>query len=100
MRILFADDHALVRDGIRPFLEELATTVEVVEAATLQDAQAQARTCGDLDLILLDLKMPGMNGFNGVKTFNKTYPNVPIVILSGHDNRKDVIAALDFCVAG
>ena len=100
MRILFADDHTLVREGIRPFLNELDGTVEVVEADTLTSAKACAEQAGDLDLILLDLKMPGMNGFNGITEFTQSHPGVPIVILSGHYNRKDVIAALEHGVSG
>lgn len=100
MRILFADDHTLVREGIRPFLNELDGDVEVVEADTLPSAMACAEEAGDLDLILLDLKMPGMNGFNGITEFSQSHPGVPIVILSGHYNRKDVIAALDHGVSG
>lgn len=100
MRILFADDHTLVREGIRPFLSELDKKVEVVEADTLSAAKASAEAAGELDLILLDLKMPGMNGFNGITEFTQSHPGVPIVILSGHYNRKDVIAALDHGVSG
>ena len=99
MRILFADDHTLVRDGIRPFLCELDKDVDIVEADDLGQAKARAVEAGDLDLILLDLKMPGMNGFTGVRDFAESHPGVPIVILSGHYNRKDVIAALDHGVA-
>ena len=100
MRILFADDHTLVREGIRPFLRELAADVEVLEADNLPGAEAKASAAGELDLILLDLKMPGMDGFNGISKFTKSHPNVPIVILSGHYNRKDVIAALDYGISG
>lgn len=100
MRILFADDHTLVREGIRPFLQELASDVEVLEAENLTKAEDQASKAGPLDLILLDLKMPGMNGFNGITKFAQSHPDVPIVILSGHYNRKDVIAALDYGVSG
>lgn len=100
MRILFADDHTLVREGIRPFLNELCADVEVLEAGTLTGAKEKAEGAGTLDLILLDLKMPGMNGFNGISEFTQSHPGVPIVILSGHYNRKDVIAALDHGVSG
>lgn len=100
MRILFADDHTLVREGIRPFLSELDPEVEVLEADDLTQAKERADGAGALDLILLDLKMPGMNGFSGVSDFSQSRPDVPIVILSGHYNRKDVIAALDHGVSG
>ncbi|MCW8914438.1 MAG: response regulator transcription factor [Magnetovibrio sp.] len=100
MRILFADDHTLVREGIRPFLCELDSDVEVFEADNLNSAQEKADEAGQLDLILLDLKMPGMNGFGGITKFAESHPDVPIVILSGHYNRSDVIAALDYGVSG
>lgn len=100
MKILFADDHTLVREGIRPFLNELCAEVEVLEAENLSNAKQKAEGAGALDLILLDLKMPGMNGFNGISEFTASHPGVPIVILSGHYNRQDVIAALDHGVSG
>lgn len=100
MKILFADDHTLVREGILPFLNELSADVEVFQAGTLVAAQEQAASAGALDLILLDLKMPGMNGFSGISQFHTSHPDVPIVILSGHFNREDVIAALDHGVSG
>lgn len=100
MRLLFADDHTLVREGVRPFLNELAETVEVLEAESLSTAQQQAESAGGLDLILLDLKMPGMDGFAGAEAMINSYPGVPVVILSGHYNRKDVRAALDYGISG
>lgn len=100
MRILFADDHTLVREGIRPFLNEVAEEVEILEAESLPTAQQKAAEGGQLDLILLDLKMPGMNGFDGAEAMIKSHPGVPVVILSGHYNRKDVRAALDYGISG
>lgn len=63
MRILLADDHDLVRDTIEEFLKRLAENLKVYHAATLSQALDVLRQTGDLDLILLDLRMPGMNGF-------------------------------------
>lgn len=100
MRILFADDHGLVREGIKPFLEELAESVDVVEAADFAGAKEAALATDSLDLMILDLKMPGMNGFSGITALKEARPNVPIVILSGHYNRKDIMTALDHGVSG
>ena len=100
MRVLFADDHTLVREGILPFLKELAPKVEVLEAEDLSGAVSKGSSCRDLDLILLDLRMPGMNGLSGISVFTKSHPGVPVVILSGHYNRKDVNAAIDAGASG
>lgn len=93
MRILVADDHNLVREGLRPFLQELGEDVEISEAATLDEALDQA-AAGPLGLALLDLKMPGMDGLRGMEAFHARFAAVPTVILTGHINRDDVMAAV------
>lgn len=93
MRILVADDHNLVREGLRPFLQELGDAVAVIEAATLDEAVEKAANEG-LSLALLDLKMPGMDGLRGMEQFHARFPSVPTVILTGHINRDDVMAAV------
>ncbi|WP_135078732.1 response regulator transcription factor [Terasakiella sp. SH-1] len=100
MKILVADDHNLVREGLKPFLEELDPNVETVEAASFDEAFLVAQNTAGLDLILMDLKMPGMNGFDGLVKMCETYTSVPIVILSGHFNRHDVLEAVERGAAG
>ena len=95
MRILLADDHRLVRDGIRFFLVRLASDVTIIEAETFDEALSLATESGDFDLIILDLAMPGMNGLTGLEVMRTRFPDVPVVILSGSYHRSDVLNALE-----
>lgn len=100
MRILIADDHNLVREGLRPFLEELESNVTIFEAGSFDEAFEVAAENDAMDLILMDLKMPGMGAFDGLEKMSKTYPRTPTVILSGHFNRHDVLEAIERGAAG
>ena len=94
MKILVADDHALVRDGLKPFLCELDPDTSILDAANLDEAVRIAKASAKLALILLDLKMPGMDGARGIEILHRIHPGVPVVILSGHVERQDVLAAV------
>lgn len=83
MDILLADDHAMVRDGLAPFLERVTDDARVVEAGSLEEALSKAAQCSQLGLTILDLNMPGMDGLNGLSAMLKAHPKVPVVILSG-----------------
>lgn len=94
MRILVADDHNLVRDGLKPFLYELDGDAEILDASNFDEALTTAKATEGLGLVLLDLKMPGMNGLQGVELMRRARPGVPVVILSGHVERDEVLAAV------
>lgn len=100
MRIVLADDHRLVRDGLKPFLRELEATVEVVDAASADEALAAAGQGDPPQLILLDLNMPGMDGLAGLARLRTRCPGVPIVILSGDVSRALVTEAVQAGAAG
>jgi two-component system, NarL family, nitrate/nitrite response regulator NarL len=95
MRVLLADDHALVRDGMKPFLLDLADTVEILEAATFDQAVEIAGSGLVIDLALLDLRMPGMDGLNGLSKFRERFPDVQVVIVSGQYSYSDINSALE-----
>jgi DNA-binding NarL/FixJ family response regulator len=100
MRILLADDHDLIRDTIEEFLKRLDQDLHVLHAATLPQALDLIRKADALDLVLLDLKMPGMNGLAGMKSVQAARAGVPIVILSGETNPDIIRNALQAGAAG
>ena len=100
MQILVADDHKLVRDGLRPFLHELDPSVEVLDAATLGEALLLVDSTPGLGLVLLDLMMPGMDGLIGLQQIKAKIPNTPVVIVSGYSSRDHVVAAVQSGAAG
>lgn len=81
MRIILADDHGLIRDSLRPYLEQLADSVEIAEAASLSEVVALA-AFGPA-LVLLDLQMPGMQGPSSVAEVHRVFPDAPLVVVSG-----------------
>lgn len=100
MKILEADDHPLVRTGIRQILSELDDAVEFLEAGSLPEVLEILQATPDLDLILLDLAMPGMDGFEGYYRIEACNPAVPVAILSASENPKDVRIAIEAGAAG
>ncbi|MGC2854340.1 response regulator transcription factor [Novispirillum sp. DQ9] len=99
MRIILADDHELVRAGIRPFLDELADNVEVVEAESYDRAMEEAVEGPVPTLVILDLRMPGMQE-GGLANFRRRFPETPVVILSASVEIEDVVMALQEGAAG
>jgi len=100
MRILLADDHSLFREGLLHVLKELGTDPDVVQAADYPGAIETAERNPDLDLALLDLNMPGMDGLTGVRTFRNKFPLLPVIVLSASESPDDVKHALDAGVLG
>jgi DNA-binding NarL/FixJ family response regulator len=100
MQILVADDHKLVRDGLRPFLQELHPGADILDAATLDEAMAAVERADRLGLVLLDLMMPGMDGLKGLEIVKARCPDIPVVIVSGFSTREHVVAAVQAGAAG
>ncbi len=100
MKILLADDHDLFRAGLSMVLGELGADTLLIQAASLTDAIQCAQNQPDLDLALLDLNMPAMNGTTGLQQFRTKFPEVPVVIVSGSDDLMDVQQVLSTGAAG
>lgn len=83
MRVLLVDDHAVVRSGIRAILEDHLQPIEVLEAAN-GDAALAVLEGSELDVIVLDLSMPGRSGIDLLTEIKHRYPKIPLLILSLH----------------
>lgn len=95
VKILLIDDHALFREGVSHVLYKLEEHVSILEASDLEAATDHINGNPDIDLVLLDLHMPKTSGFDILETFAKSYPTLPVVILSASTKRSDVQRALD-----
>jgi DNA-binding NarL/FixJ family response regulator len=95
MKILLVDDHALFREGVRVLLERLGDQLEVLEAGDCAAAFQIAEEHDGLDLVLLDLALPDMPGFEALSVMRERYPSVPVVVLSGSEDRPSVIEAIN-----
>ncbi len=95
MRILLIDDHTLFREALLHVLRQFDSTAVVIEAATAREAIRLATHYHDLDLILLDLTLPGLNGLSALPELHELRPTAPLVILSASEDSVDVRQALE-----
>ncbi|HET7158741.1 MAG TPA: response regulator transcription factor [Burkholderiales bacterium] len=100
MKILVVDDHAMVREGVKHALESLGSEVNVIEARNAQEALRTAEQHPDLDLVLLDLGLPGTDGFAILEQLHERNAALPVIIVSASDDRSQVMTALNMGAAG
>ena len=100
MKILVIDDHALIREGLRQVLKDLADKVEVLQAGNCVQAFALAQIHADLDLVVLDYHLPDLSGLDALNLFGERHPESPIVFLSGAASTQLMREALESGAAG
>jgi two-component system nitrate/nitrite response regulator NarL len=83
LKILLADDHHLVREALVHFLTRAARDISCVEAADIDQACEKLASTADIDMVMLDFHMPGMNGFAGLDAVRQLRSDIPVVIISG-----------------
>jgi len=94
MKILIIDDHALFRDGLLLVLEGLNTDIETFEAGSYESAKDIMDEYNNLDLILLDLGLPGISHLDALLSIQQQTSDTPIVVLSGTEDQRMVEQAL------
>jgi DNA-binding NarL/FixJ family response regulator len=100
MRILIADDHWVVRESLKLVMKKLRQRFEPLEAATFEEAITILRAHPDVDLMLIDLIMPGFEEFAGLQRLRETFPEVPVVVISVHEDADYVLRSISFGVVG
>lgn len=96
IRVAIADDHALVRGGLALLFRTIDEDAEIVEAGSYQTLFTRLREA-PVDLLLLDLLMPGANGAEGIRDLREAFPDIPVVVIS---MREDVEAIREAIRAG
>jgi len=98
--VIVADDHPLFRTAIREALASGQAQATFLEADSLDSLQALVEQHDEVDLVLLDLHMPGVHGFAGLIYLCKHYPSVPVVIISANEDPATIRRALSHGAAG
>ncbi len=98
--IVIADDHPLFRGALRQAVNGIFEELHVIEAGTLEETTRALSGGLDADLVLLDLKMPGVSGFSGLTYLRSQYPAVPVVVVSGVDDAATIRTCMEFGASG
>jgi DNA-binding NarL/FixJ family response regulator len=99
VRLLIVDDHPVVREGLRGMLATDPTLDVVGEASSGEDALAKV---GELqpDVVLMDLRMPGLDGARATERISREHPGVRVIVLTTYDSDDDILRAVEAGAAG
>jgi len=100
MTILIADDHWVVRESLKQVARGIDANVDIKEAATLEEAVAVLDRPVPINLILIDLVMPGVKDFEGLELLRRRFPNIPVAVISIHEDPDYVRQAIQNGVIG
>ncbi|HHK73546.1 MAG TPA: response regulator transcription factor [Rhizobiales bacterium] len=97
---IIVDDHPLFRDALRLSLSGMFEGLEIGEAVGLDDVVGKLNARPETDLVLLDLYMPGVQGFSGLMYLRAQFPDIPVVIVSANEEPQVMRRSLDFGASG
>lgn len=100
LKIIIADDHPLYRGALRTTLEDVSPDHNIAEASDLDSLVQHLNTDQEMDLVLLDLTMPGVQGFSGLLFIRAQYPQLPVIIVSGSDDGATIRQCLELGASG
>jgi len=99
-RFVIADDHPLFRRALREAVAGGFAHLEITEAGTFDEVSALLEQHHDIDLVLLDLTMPGGRGFSSLMYLRAQYPSVPVIVVSANDDPAAIRRCMDFGASG
>ncbi len=99
-RLVIADDHPLFRGALREAVGGLLEQVDIAEAGTFDELVGLLDRGSDVDLVLLDLTMPGARGFSGLMYMRAQYPSVPVTVVSANDDPAVIRRCMEFGASG
>ena len=100
MKILVIDDHPLIQLALQRVLEELDASLELFQAHDAPAARSALAVEPHVDLIVLDLTLPGYDGFDLLGELRRNWPGIPVLVLSATHDRATIEAALDMGAMG
>lgn len=100
MKILIADDHWFIRDSLIHVMKKVRLALVPLEASSFDEAIALLTVNPDVELMLIDLVMPGFSEFEGLRALRRSFPDIPIAVISVHEDREFVINAITEGVVG
>ena len=94
MKVLVVDDHPVVRDGLATLLRQLGPDTVVLEAGDTAEALALVAQHDDLDIVVLDIVLPGLDGLDAIAEFGRARPELPVIVLSSSEDAQTARRAL------
>jgi DNA-binding NarL/FixJ family response regulator len=95
MKILLVDDHVLFREGIALLLRNLIADDSLYQAGTCEEALALVAVNPSIELVLMDINLPGTSGINAISRLRAEFPLIPVVGLSSSDDKQTILDAID-----
>lgn len=100
LQLLVVEDHALVREGLVRLLAQIEEQTKVFEAADFESALTILDNEGEFDLVLLDLALPGIDGFAGLDILRRRYPAMPVAVVSAFDDTPTITRVMNLGASG
>jgi DNA-binding NarL/FixJ family response regulator len=100
LKLLVVEDHALVREGLVRLLAQVEPGTQVFESADFESALNVLDNEDEFDLLLLDLALPGIDGFSGLDILRRRYPAMPVVVVSAFDDAPTITRVLNLGASG
>lgn len=100
MKIMVIDDHALFREGLAQILLRLVDDIEIYQADSAEDGMYSTAAYGDVDLVLMDINLPGISGIEGLQVFRRCFPDCPVVMLAGSDDHEPLRQCIEHGAQG